>query len=109
MICLGCLNLLSVVCECAECPPLGVYRTWRIYLDSILYYFTLPYIHCLTFLPAAGSPDEKPAITVPYLSPLVLRKELENLVVNDGDIALQESEFVVKRPILFWNMVNFSF
>lgn len=54
----------------------------------------------------AGAPEEKPTISVPYLSPLVLRKELENLLVNDGDIALQESEIVTKRAILFWNMVR---
>ncbi len=56
-----------------------------------------------------GTPEEKQTISVPYLSPLVLRKELENLLVNDGDIALQDKEVVAKKPILFWNMVSISF
>ena len=60
----------------------------------------------MSFLSIAGAPEEKPPISVPYLSPLVLRKELENLIGNDGDIALQECEIVTKRPILFWNLVR---
>ena len=43
---------------------------------------------------------------MPYLSPLVLRKELENLLINNGDIALQECEIVKNKPILFWNLVG---
>jgi len=53
----------------------------------------------------AGAPEEKPPIYVPYLSPLVLRKELENLLINNGDIALQECDIVKNKPILFWNLV----
>ncbi|XP_029643627.1 C-myc promoter-binding protein isoform X2 [Octopus sinensis] len=44
-------------------------------------------------------------ITFPYLSPLVLRKELENVVESDGDLCLLESNFVDEHPIIFWNMV----
>ena len=78
--------------------------TANIRCSNIFVLIQLPFVSSVS----AGAPDEKPAISVPYLSPLVLRKELENLLVNDGDIALQESEIVTKRPILFWNMVCFS-
>ncbi|XP_022330463.2 C-myc promoter-binding protein-like isoform X4 [Crassostrea virginica] len=44
-------------------------------------------------------------ITVPYLSPLVLRKELDNILANEGDLALGSDEFLDQHPIIFWNLV----
>lgn len=44
---------------------------------------------------------------MPYLSPLVLRKELENVLDQDGDLCLSRSEFVDQHPILYWNLVSF--
>nr|XP_022330471.1 C-myc promoter-binding protein-like isoform X2 [Crassostrea virginica] len=44
-------------------------------------------------------------ITVPYLSPLVLRKELDNILANEGDMALGSDEFLDQHPIIFWNLV----
>ncbi|XP_039629470.1 C-myc promoter-binding protein isoform X2 [Polypterus senegalus] len=44
-------------------------------------------------------------ITVPYLSPLVLWKELESLLENEGDQVLSISDFVDHHPIVFWNLV----
>lgn len=76
-------------------------------------------------------PNPKP-VSVPYLSPLVLRKELETLLENEGDqvmsalflISLQDGEkflksdssvppvqviythkFLSQHPIIFWNLV----
>lgn len=78
-------------------------------------------------------PNPKP-VSVPYLSPLVLRKELETLLENEGDqvrscfffcrtqnvplLFLVESElfvlsiqviythkFLSQHPIIFWNLV----
>ena len=51
--------------------------------------------------------EEKLINSVPYLSPLVLRKELENLLANssDGGALLQAKEFVEQKPILYWNLV----
>ena len=46
-------------------------------------------------------------ITVPYLSPLVLRRELENILELEGDVCLTQSSFVDQHPILYWNMVWF--
>lgn len=44
-------------------------------------------------------------ITVPYLNPLVLRKELENILQHEGDPSLTKPSFVDQHPIIYWNMV----
>ncbi|XP_011605704.1 C-myc promoter-binding protein isoform X3 [Takifugu rubripes] len=44
-------------------------------------------------------------VTVPYLSPLVLWKELESLLVNEGDQAISSPSVVDQHPIVFWNLV----
>lgn len=46
-------------------------------------------------------------ISVPYLNPLVLRKELENILVQEGDLALAKPKFVEEHPIIYWNLVWF--
>uniref|UniRef100_A0A8C9XE23 DENN domain containing 4B n=1 Tax=Sander lucioperca TaxID=283035 RepID=A0A8C9XE23_SANLU len=43
--------------------------------------------------------------TVAYLSPLVLRKELESLLENEGDAVLAKPQFLDKHSIIFWNLV----
>ncbi|KAJ8272242.1 hypothetical protein COCON_G00111010 [Conger conger] len=48
--------------------------------------------------------DPDPA-TVPYLSPLVLWKELESLLENEGDQALAARGVLDQHPIVFWNLV----
>ena len=45
-------------------------------------------------------------ITVPYLSPLVLRKEVETVVEQEGDLCLSSHEFLDLHPILYWNLVR---
>lgn len=45
-------------------------------------------------------------ITVPFLNPLVLRKELESILVAEGDISLTHSKFVDEHPIIYWNLVS---
>ncbi|KAM4707264.1 DENN domain-containing protein 4C [Discoglossus pictus] len=44
-------------------------------------------------------------VSVPYLSPLVLRKELESLLENEGDQVVHTSTFINQHPIIFWNLV----
>ncbi|NWS69214.1 MYCPP protein, partial [Crotophaga sulcirostris] len=44
-------------------------------------------------------------ITVPYLSPLVVWKELESLLENEGDHVITVADFVDHHPIVFWNLV----
>uniref|UniRef100_UPI00398EF96F DENN domain-containing protein 4C isoform X3 n=1 Tax=Pristiophorus japonicus TaxID=55135 RepID=UPI00398EF96F len=51
-----------------------------------------------------SSPNPKP-VSVPYLSPLVLRKELESLLENEGDQVIHSPTFINQHPIIFWNLV----
>lgn len=44
-------------------------------------------------------------LTVPYLSPLVLRKEVENVLEHDGDDCLLSPAFVDDHPIIYWNLM----
>lgn len=45
-------------------------------------------------------------IIVPYLNPLVLRKELESILNTEGDACLTRPSFVDEHPIIYWNLVN---
>uniref|UniRef100_A0A8C4Z3P9 DENN domain-containing protein 4C n=1 Tax=Gadus morhua TaxID=8049 RepID=A0A8C4Z3P9_GADMO len=49
-------------------------------------------------------PNPKP-VSVPYLSALVLRKELETMLENEGDQVLYTHKFLSQHPIIFWNLV----
>ena len=40
-----------------------------------------------------------------YLSPIVLRKEIENIVDNEGDFCLTNCQFTLDHDIIFWNLV----
>lgn len=54
-----------------------------------------------------GQSPPKPLdpLSVPYLSPLVLRKELESILHRDGYSCLTRSRFVDDHPIVYWNLV----
>jgi hypothetical protein len=41
---------------------------------------------------------------VPYVSPLVLRRELEGLLASEGPLGLSRPSMRVSHPIIFWNM-----
>ncbi|KAK7886739.1 hypothetical protein WMY93_026360 [Mugilogobius chulae] len=45
------------------------------------------------------------AVTVAYLSPLVLRKELESLLENEGESVLSRPSLLEHHSILFWNLL----
>ncbi|KAG9509508.1 DENN domain-containing protein 4C, partial [Fragariocoptes setiger] len=47
------------------------------------------------------------SFTVPYLSPLVLRKEVGNVLESTGDGCLAENKFVDEHPIIYWNLLWF--
>ena len=51
-------------------------------------------------------PEERDVISVNYVSPLVLRKELENLMDNEGVDALESPAMIKEKPVIFWNMVR---
>ncbi|XP_015124873.1 DENN domain-containing protein Crag isoform X2 [Diachasma alloeum] len=44
-------------------------------------------------------------ITVPYLNPLVLRKELENVLSQEGDTCLTKHGFIEEHLIVYWNLI----
>ncbi|CAG9857977.1 unnamed protein product [Phyllotreta striolata] len=56
------------------------------------------------FLTVAVSDANQP-FSIPYLNPLVLRKELENVLAREGDLCLADSRFVDEHPIIYWNLV----
>ncbi|KAM8870366.1 DENN domain-containing protein 4B isoform 1-T2 [Spinachia spinachia] len=55
----------------------------------------------------ASSLGGAPQVTVAYLSPLVLRKELESLLENEGEAVLAQPQFLENHSIIFWNLVWF--
>ncbi|EAA01213.3 AGAP001102-PA [Anopheles gambiae str. PEST] len=57
--------------------------------------------------PRTSSKNQQDMISVPYLNPLVLRKELENILSEEGDLALTKTKFVEEHPIIYWNLVWF--
>lgn len=44
-------------------------------------------------------------LTVPYLSPVVLRKELESLLTQGKGSILSSESVALDKPILYWNLV----
>ncbi|KAJ8718534.1 hypothetical protein PYW08_002771 [Mythimna loreyi] len=53
------------------------------------------------------SDQKAETFSVPYLNPLVLRKEFESILGREGDSCLAESGFVESHPIVYWNLVWF--
>uniref|UniRef100_A0A8C2UYC3 DENN domain containing 4B n=1 Tax=Chinchilla lanigera TaxID=34839 RepID=A0A8C2UYC3_CHILA len=52
-----------------------------------------------------GAPRRVESGAWAYLSPLVLRKELESLVENEGSEVLALPELPAAHPIIFWNLL----
>ncbi|XP_063002090.1 DENN domain-containing protein 4B [Elgaria multicarinata webbii] len=52
-----------------------------------------------------GSTPHIEHLAFAYLSPLVLRKELETLLENEGGEFLSQPELVDNHPIIYWNLV----
>ncbi|XP_068778307.1 DENN domain-containing protein 4B isoform X2 [Struthio camelus] len=52
-----------------------------------------------------GPPRRSERVAFAYLSPLVLRKELESLLENEGSEFLAQPELVDSHPIIYWNLV----
>jgi hypothetical protein len=44
-------------------------------------------------------------LSVPYLSPIVLRKEIEMMIEQDGEECMNTSKFVDNHRDIFWNLV----
>lgn len=52
-----------------------------------------------------GVASDTSTLAVPYLNPLVLRKELENILTQEGDMALIKPNFVEEHRIVYWNLL----
>lgn len=50
-----------------------------------------------------------PPIMVHYLGPLVLRKEVESLLIREGLSYLERQDFPLLSPAVFWNLVSVAF
>ena len=61
---------------------------------------------CVACILVSRPPEERELITVTYLNPLVLRKELENMFENDGVDKLQSPNVVHDKTDIFWNLVS---
>jgi len=48
----------------------------------------------------------KYTLSVPYVSPVVLRKELEMLMEQHGEDVLDSSKLVDNHSVIFWNLVS---
>ena len=55
-----------------------------------------------TLQPITQSP-----ISVPYISPLVLRRELETVLDKEGDSCLTTPRLPELHPIIYWNLIYF--
>ena len=50
-----------------------------------------------------------PPIVVHYLGPLVLRKEVESLLIREGLSYFERQDFPLLSPAVFWNLVSIVF
>ncbi|XP_059175124.1 C-myc promoter-binding protein-like isoform X1 [Physella acuta] len=57
------------------------------------------------FMSRSASSSEP--VVVPYLSPLVLRKEVEYVLDHESNLCLASDGFVEEHPIIFWNLIWF--
>ena len=62
-------------------------------------------VHVLDHRHNGESPRISEAITIPYLSPLVLRRELESIIEKEGDACLGDDNCVDDHPHVYWNLV----
>lgn len=64
-------------------------------------------IHVINMDRSQSNGKQTNQFSVPYLNPLVLRKELENILSQYGDHILCRSQFVDGHAIIYWNLVWF--
>ncbi|KAF5279524.1 hypothetical protein FQR65_LT03346 [Abscondita terminalis] len=73
-------------------------------LNTLCHTCNKPTVPLLTISIKQNSSAGEP-FSVPYLNPLVLRKELENILTQEGDLSLADAKFVENHPIIYWNLV----
>ncbi|KAJ3666052.1 hypothetical protein Zmor_001507 [Zophobas morio] len=74
-------------------------------LNTICQSCNKPTVPLLTMMITGKNIPPCDPFSVPYLNPLVLRKELENILTQEGDLSLAEAKFVDEHPIIYWNLM----
>nr|CAH7749959.1 unnamed protein product [Callosobruchus chinensis] len=74
-------------------------------LNTVCIACNKPTVPLLTIIICGKNRKPCDPFSVPYLNPLVLRKELENILAQEGDLCLAEPKFVDEHPIIYWNLV----
>ncbi|XP_052281049.1 DENN domain-containing protein Crag-like [Dreissena polymorpha] len=52
-----------------------------------------------------GALSSMEPVSVPYLSPIVLRKSLESIIESEGNTVLSRDTFLDDHPIIYWNLL----
>ena len=99
------LNTRCIHCHAAFPPSLTIYPQvsdrcclGRCFCDNFLFSASQDYR-------SDECQDRLEPISVPYLSPLVLRKELETILSGEGYGSLIRAHFLDSHPIVYWNLL----
>lgn len=74
-------------------------------LNTVCQSCNRPTVPLLTIYASGSGVQTCDPFSVPYLNPLVLRKELENVLTQEGDLCLSDAKFVDEHPIIYWNLI----
>lgn len=104
--------ILTTCSQCHNCSSLlydeEIMSNWSAEdsnLNTVCQCCSKPTVPLLTVTITGQKATTGEAFSVPYLNPLVLRKELENVLAQEGDLTLSDSKFVEEHPIIYWNLV----
>lgn len=104
--------ILTTCSQCHNCSSLlydeEIMSNWSAEdsnLNTVCQCCNKPTVPLLTVTITGQKVTSGEAFSVPYLNPLVLRKELENILAQEGDLTLSDSKFVEEHPIIYWNLV----
>jgi pentatricopeptide repeat protein len=102
--------------ECPSCETLlnvsEIIEGWE--RSYVVFTTTCPLDYCgAKFVPrfkvlmdrGLGHEEGENVIEVEFLSPLMLRKEIESLIYSEGEAFLADRETCEKHKVIFWNMV----
>lgn len=104
--------ILSTCSQCHNCSSLlydeEIMSNWSAEdsnLNTLCQNCNKPTVPLLTVTILCEKMSPCDPFSVPYLNPLVLRKELENVLAVEGDLSLADGKFVEEHPIIYWNLV----